>query len=184
MVLNNLSEEQQDNNFGSQIIPPDEPTSMPSGMDTSYDNEWVRFLDKLSADKAMGDIVDYITLVELTEKAKKKLIVYIRTLLDKEFATSRIVSTSDLQRVMDDKHLIDCDLPLGLTRFDMTPEFQHIVNLLRIKFGIKLRRSMGGFERRILATQRSEVLNEERVTGMNDAQEKHGIANKVMSAFR
>lgn len=179
-----MSEEQQDNDFGPQIIPPDEPTSIPPGMDTSYDNEWVRFLDKLSADKALGDIVDYINLVELTDKAKKKLIVYIRTLLDKEFATSRIVSNADLQKLMDHKNLIDCDLPLGLTRFDMTPEFQHVVNLLRIKFGIKVRRSMGGFERRILATQRSEVLNEERVTGMNDAQEKHGIANKVMSAFR
>lgn len=179
-----MSEEQQDDSFGPQIVSPDEPSSMPPGMETSYDNEWVRFIDKLSTDKAMGDIVEYINLVELTDKAKKKLIVYIRTLLDKEFATSRIVSNSDLQKLMDHKNLIDCDMPLGLTRFDMTPEFQHIINLLRIKFGIKIRRSMGGFERRILATQRSEVLNEERVTGMNEAQEKHGVMNKVMSAFR
>lgn len=147
----------------------------------SFENEWVRFLDRLSEDSSLGPLVNYIESVELTDRAKTKLQIYIITLLDKEFAISRLENSEDLMKLMDDKYRLDADLPLGLTRFDQTPEFQHIIGLVRIKFGIKIRRSMGaGFERKIIATTRSENVNEERV---RTKAAKSGTISKLKGMF-
>ena len=129
-----------------------------------YDSEWVRFLSQLSDDESLATLVAYIRTADLTMRAKNKLIVYITTLLDREFAVSRISDYEDFLRLLDKKQILDAGLPLGLTRFDQTPEFQHIIDLIAIKFDIKIRRSMGGgFERRILATSRTENVTEERI---------------------
>lgn len=166
-----MSEEYEDNNeeefagsggiTGSGGDPQRPPVVEPT---IGFENEWVRFLDRLSDDSSLGPLVSYIESVALTDRAKTKLQIYIITLLDKEFAISRLENKEDLMKLMDDKHVLDADLPLGLTRFDITPEFQHILDLVRIKFGIKIRRSMGGgFERKIIATTRSENISEERI---------------------
>ena len=147
-----------------------------------YENEWVRFLNELSNDKSLASIVDYIKEVKLTRRSKEELKVYIRTLLDKEFAISKIDNTRDLLLLHDDKNLIDADLYLGLLRYDITPEFQHIINLIRIKFGIKVRRSYGGFERRAISTQRNETITEERVKRTN--QGNRGVGETLKELYR
>ena len=151
-----------------------------------YDNEWVRFLNALTQDELTQDIAVYLLNANLTDRAKNKIMIYTRTLLDKEFAISRISPTNqlDMQRVMADKALIDADLPLGLTVFDMTPDFHHIINLLRIKFGIKIRRSIGGFERRIIPTQRMETINEERTSLAESRERNRSIRNRITDIFR
>ena len=146
-----------------------------------FENEWVRFLDRLSDDSSLGPLVSYIESVALTDRAKTKLQIYIITLLDKEFAISRLENREDLMKLMDDKHVLDADLPLGLTRFDQTPEFAHIIDLVKIKFGIKIRRSMGaGFERKIIATTRSENISEERI---RTKAAKTGTMQKIKGMF-
>ena len=146
-----------------------------------FENEWVRFLDRLSDDSSLGPLVSYIENVPLTDRAKTKLQIYIITLLDKEFAISRLENREDFMKLMDDKYILDADLPLGLTRFDITPEFQHIQDLVRIKFGIKVRRSMGaGFERKIIATTRSENVSEERI---RTKAAKAGTVQKIKGMF-
>jgi len=145
-----------------------------------FDSEWVRLLDVMGRDATLRPIVKYISEVDLTDRAKEKLAIYIVVLLDREFATSKIRDNEDFMRLQDDKDLLDADLPLGLTRFDISPEFQHIIDLLRIKFGIKVRRSFGGFERTILATQRTESVSEER-TGSGV---KSRITDRVRDIFR
>jgi hypothetical protein len=151
-----------------------------------YDNEWVRFLNTLTQDELTRDIAMYLHTANLTDRAKARLMIYVRTLMDKEFAISRISQTDpgDMQKIMADKALIDADLPLGLTIFDMTPDFHHIVNLLRIKFGIKVRRSIGGFERRIIPTQRMETISEERTALAQSRERNRGIRNKIGDMFR
>lgn len=146
-----------------------------------YDSEWVRFLDRLSNDESLVTIAAYINSVNLTSRAKNKLMVYTTTLLDREFAVSRIADYEDFLRLLDKKQILDAGLPLGLTRFDQTPEFQHIIDLIAIKFDIKIRRSMGGgFERRILATSRTENVTEERVKNIGT---KKTTADKVKGLF-
>lgn len=146
-----------------------------------YDSEWVRFLNQLSNDESLITIVAYIKSVDLTIRAKNKLMVYITTLLDREFAVSRISDYEDFLRLLDKKQIVDAGLPLGLTVYDQTPEFQHIVDLIALKFDIKIRRSMGGgFERRILATSRTENVSEERVKNIG---EKKSTGDKVRGLF-
>jgi len=164
----------------------DRGPSEPSPGQLGYDNEWVRFLNALTQDELTQDIAMYLMNANLTDRAKNKIMIYTRTLLDKEFAISRISPTNelDMQRVMADKALIDADLPLGLTVFDMTPDFHHIINLLRIKFGIKIRRSIGGFERRIIPTQRMETINEERTSLAESRERNRSIRNRITDIFR
>ena len=164
----------------------DRGPSEPSPGQLGYDNEWVRFLNALTQDELTQDIAMYLMNANLTDRAKSKIMIYTRTLLDKEFAISRISATNqiDMQRVMADKALIDADLPLGLTVFDMTPDFHHIINLLRIKFGIKIRRSIGGFERRIIPTQRMETINEERTSLAESRERNRSIRNRITDIFR
>ncbi len=137
------------------------PVNKPSMVEElGYDNEWVRFLYALSKDSSLSPILRYIESSFLTSKAKRKIMIYTLLLLDKEFAVSRLVKGNDFMFIVDDRDLIDADLYLGLTRFDITPDFLHIINMVRIKFAIKTRRSIGGFERKIIATHRTEVSNE------------------------
>lgn len=147
-----------------------------------YDSEWVRFLDALGKDASAMYIVDYLRSVELTDRAKQKLIILTRVILDKEFAVSRIRDQADLTRLIDDRNLVEADINLGLTVFDLSPEFQHVLNLLRIKSDIKIRRSVGGFERKMISTQRSEAYSEERVRPQADTE--RSIREKGRALFK
>jgi len=137
------------------------PTPHIRADETLFDNEFVRFLDALLKDSTTREIAEYILRSSLSITAKEKLILYAYTLLHREFAITRLRGERDLQRILIQKSLIDADLPLGLTRFDLTPEFHHIVGLITIKFQAKLLRSMDGFERIALVSQRQIVSREE-----------------------
>jgi len=176
MEVSNREREEEE-----EIITEEGVTEQPSVAE--FDNEWVRFLSELNKDASMQDLVQYLIRANLTDRAKDKIRVYITTLLDREFAVSRITDRIDHRRLMDDKELIDADLPLGLTRFDITPEFHHLINLIRIKFGIKVRRSIGGFERRMIPTQITETLAEERNQAMEQQRSSHNIAEHVRNLF-
>ena len=137
------------------------PTPYIRADETLFDNEFVRFLDALLKDSTTREIAEYILRSSLSITAKEKLILYAYTLLHREFAITRLRGERDLQRILIQKSLIDADLPLGLTKFDLTPEFHHIVGLITIKFQAKLLRSMDGFERIALVSQRQIVAREE-----------------------
>ena len=137
------------------------PTPRIQADEALFDNEFVRFLDTLLKDSTTREIAEYILRSSLSIKAKEKLILYAYTLLHKEFAITRLRGERDLHRILIQKSLIDADLPLGLTKFDLTPEFHHIVGLITIKFQAKLLRSMDGFERIALVSQRQIVAREE-----------------------
>lgn len=154
----------------------------PSEPPMGFDSEWVRFLNQLSADETTKSLSDYIRIAPLTRRAKYKLMIYIRTLLDREFTMSNIADMRDMDSVNLDKLLIDADLTLGLTRFDLSPEFQHIINLVRIKFGIKVRRSLYGFERINVNTQRSvQEMNE---GGNQQTEVKRNIRDRIKDLFK
>ena len=137
------------------------PTPRIQADEALFDNEFVRFLDTLLKDSTTREIAEYILRSSLSRTAKEKLILYAYTLLHREFAITRLRGERDLQRILIRKSLIDADLPLGLTKFDLTPEFHHIVGLITIKFQAKLLRSMDGFERIALVSQRQIVAREE-----------------------
>ena len=142
-----------------------------------YDNEWVRLLNRLANDSTLAELVEYLRKVNLTPRAKGKLRMYIATLLDTEFAVSKIRNRDDFWSVLDEKNILDADLTLGLCRFDITPEFIHITDLVNNKWQIKILRSFGGFERSMLATQRTESVSEERVKSAPSKSVKESVKN-------
>ena len=154
--------ESEEEGFDELIAPEGRlPTPRIQADEALFDNEFVRFLDTLLKDSTTREIAEYILRSSLSIKAKEKLILYAYTLLHKEFAITRLRGERDLHRILIQKSLIDADLPLGLTKFDLTPEFHHIVGLITIKFQAKLLRSMDGFERIALVSQRQIVAREE-----------------------
>lgn len=154
----------------------------PAEPSLAFDSEWVRFLNQLSADETLKSLSDYIRIAPLTRRGKYKLMVYIKILLDREFTMSNLTGKSDVESLSLDKLLIDADLPLGLTRFDLSPEFQHIINLVRIKFGIKSRRSLFGFERISVNTQRQ--VQETNDGGDGSMEVKRNITDRIKDLFR
>ena len=102
------------------------------GEENKFDSELKQLHRWLLMDEATRDIAEYIINSSLSYEAKLKLLTYAHTLLIKEFANIR--GERDLQRLRTRKELIEAELPLGLTRFDLRPEYHHIVNLISLRF--------------------------------------------------
>lgn len=150
---------------------------------TPFENEWASFLYGLQQDETTKNLGDYLKRVHLTTRTKEKLLVYITTVLQREFCVSNISSEFDYRQVILDKEVVDSEFYLGLTRFDITPELQHIFNLIDIKFKIKIRRSKGGFERRMISTMRQEMVSEEKKRGEEEEKRKAGMTDRLRKSF-
>ena len=103
------------------------------GKEYKLDGELKQLHRWLLMDEAMRDIAEYIINSSLSYEAKLKLLTYAHILLIKECANIR--GERDLQRLRTRKELIEAELPLGLTRFDIEkPEYHHTVNLISLRF--------------------------------------------------
>lgn len=126
-----------------------------------YDNEWIKFVHKLSKNQSIKDIAEYIESIQWTDRQKKTIMAYAKVVLGDGLSTTYFQNYTDYLMCYDDKALIDCDLALGMTVFDVTPEFNILIGLINLHFGIETRKSKGGFILKRLATQRHEILHEE-----------------------
>ena len=129
----------------------------------SYDNEWIKFIKEIAKNQSRKDIVDYIEKNRWTDRQKTTIMAYAKVLLGDGLSTTYITDQRDYMMLFDDKALIDCDLTLGMTTFDLTPEFNILIGLINIHFGIEARKSKGGMFLKRIGTQRHEVIQEERI---------------------
>lgn len=143
-----------------------------------YDNEWIKFLDKLSENESVEDIVDFIKETDWTDRQRIKIMAYGRILLGRSLSTTYIVNLRDYQRLYDDFALVDCMLPLGMTRFDITPEFNMLVAMIKMQFGLASRMSRGGYFVDQIGKQKIE-LNHDEVRRDNQ-----GFKQKILSKFQ
>ncbi len=132
-----------------------------AGQDKRYDTEWIKFMLDLSKNDSINDIVDFINANSWTTRQKIKVMSYARVMLGRNLATTFIVSARDHQMVFDDKALIDVDLALGMTTFDLTPEFNILLGMISLHFGIETRRSRLGFWTKRIGTHTTEILQAE-----------------------
>ncbi len=86
-----------------------------------------------------------------------------------------------------DKAVMDSVLKLGMTNFDVTPEFEMITNMISFQFSVMLFQATGGFERRAINTQERKVSREESFPQLtqeggiiNMAKNKLGIGHQEM----
>jgi hypothetical protein len=127
-----------------------------------FDNEWVKYMCQLAENKSIGDIVDYINSVSWTDRQKKTIMSYSRIVLGNGLSTTYFINNLDYRMLYDDKALIDCDLMLGMTRFDVTPELNILLGLINLHFGVESRKSKGGMFLKRIGAQRHEIVQEER----------------------
>lgn len=126
----------------------------------AYDNEWIKFLSVLAENDSLKDIVDFIQTTTWTDRQKIKIMVYSKVILSRGLSTTYITGMTDFRRLQDDFTLVDCNLILGMTVFDITPEFNILVDMIKMHFGIEIRRSKGGHFIERIGTQRTEVVHD------------------------
>ena len=122
-----------------------------------YDNEWVRFVNQLSKNEALSKIAVFAADSKFTYRAKRKLISYTYALLGRNLAVTYVQNEHDRNILYCEKAVIDPVLKLGLTTFDITPEFEVIVDLISLQFTIMTMQATGGFERKSINTNRTET---------------------------
>lgn len=172
-----MSEEQYEGAPGRGELTEYEKQLIESGGVGQYDNEWIKFVNKLSKNQSIREIAEYIEETQWTDRQKKTIMAYAKVVLGDGLSTTYFVNYTDYMMCYDDKALIDCDLPLGMTRFDITPEFNLLIGLINLHFGIETRKSKGGFIIKRIATQRHEIMHEESVRNRGDGF-KERIKNK------
>jgi len=129
---------------------------------TAFDNEFIKFIKQLAENKSTKDIVNYINSIEWTDRQKRTIMAYAKIVLGDGLSTTYIGNPRDYRMLYDDKALIDCDLPLGMTRFDITPEFNILLGLISLHFGLESRKSRGALFLRRVGTQSHEIIHEEK----------------------
>ncbi len=126
-----------------------------------YDNEWVRFVNQLSKNETLAKIAYFAKLSKFTSRAKRKIISYTYALLGRNLAVTFIKNDYDRNMVYCDKAMLDAVLKLGLTNFDITPEFEQIVDMISFQFTVMTFQATGGFERKQINTTERRVQREE-----------------------
>ena len=125
-----------------------------------YDGELVKFLNQISKDEFAPHLASYILSNKFTPRAKKKLITFMRNLLDREYAVTKLDpqdSGKQFWMLRDKLQILKAEFPLGLTKYDMSPELQWVLSSIDMKWLAKVYRSMGGFERKSIQTSRHEI---------------------------
>jgi len=143
-----------------------------------YENEWVKFMSQLSKNKSVKDISEFISSVHWSRRQKKTIMAYSQIILGDVFATTNFQNPNDYRMLYDDKALIDCDLSVGLTRFDLTPEWNILLGMINVHFGAVSRMSKGGWFVSRIGAQRHEIVQEER-TRDHTVGFKDTISNKI-----
>lgn len=126
-----------------------------------YDNEWVRFVNNLSKNETLGKIAHYAATCKFTPRAKRKIISYTYALLGRNLAVTYVRNEHERNMLYCDKAVLDAVLKLGVTNFDITPEFEIIVDMISIQFSIMTFQATGGFERKQINTTERRISREE-----------------------
>lgn len=132
-----------------------------------YDNEWIKFLSELSQNESVEDILDFIKDNEWSDRQRSTIKHYTKVVLGRGLSTTFITSQIDYLMLKDDKALIDCDIPLGMTTYDMTPEFNILMGMVRLHFNIESRKSKGGKFLNSIGKQTHEIVHEEKTRPQN-----------------
>ena len=143
----------------------------------NYDNEWITFLAKLAENESVKDIVEFIAGCQWTDRQKHKIMSFSKIVLGRGLATTYLSGFIDYRRAIDDYELCEAELILGMTCFDITPEWIELLDLITKHHNLELRRSKGAHFVENLGKQRIEVSHDE---PRRDAQ---GFKEKLWQKF-
>jgi hypothetical protein len=141
-----------------------------------FDNELVKYMCQLSENKSIGNIINYINSVKWTDRQKENIKSYSLIVLGNGLSITYFINNLDYRMLYDDKAMIDCDLMLGMTRFDVTQELNILRGMIDLHFGVESRKSKGGMFLKRIGTQTHEILHEEQ-----NREKNIGFREKVTS---
>lgn len=142
--------------------------------ENNFDNEFLKYIAQLAENKSIGDIIDFIERGRWTDNQKRVIMSYAKIILGNGLSTSYLMPNS-YQNLFDNKALVDCDLSLGMTTFDLTPEFNILLGLINVHFELESNKSVGGFFVKRIGTQRHEYEHEEKLL-----EKKQGLTTKIL----
>lgn len=156
-----------------------------SGVSMS-DNEYINLLRDVTDPNLRKQLDHYLRYNPLTPAATHKLKVYYRGVLNMGLVGSNIRNQNDFERLMDRYLITKCELPLGLTCYDVNETFTHVINIIDLNFFNQELRSIGGFLIKRLSTQTSESVSQDNSMMGQDMQrqQEQSTLNKLTSFLR
>jgi hypothetical protein len=98
---------------------------------------------------------------------------------------SNIRKREDFERLMDRYLIIKCELPLGLTCYDVNETFMHVINIIDLNFFNQSLRAIDGFHMKRLATTTSESLqNDMPQQGYDQRMQEQSTMQKLQNFLR
>lgn len=128
-----------------------------------FDNEWVKLMNQLSKNESLKDFVSYINSCYWSRRQKVTIIHVCKILLGNRFSTTYIDTEKEMYIMKDYKDLVLCNLPINLTRFDLTPEFSVLISMLEAHFEANLNMSKNGWYVKRVGTHSHDIMHEERL---------------------
>ncbi len=147
-------------------------------VDDRYDNELIKYYRKISKNQSIQHITEFIESVHWTDRQSKKLIKYAQVMLGDSLSTTYFRNMRDYQMFYDDKAMMDIDLVVGMTNFDITEEFLLVIDMINYHVGIESRKSIGAMLLKQMRTQRHEFEHGEATREKNT-----GFFEKIKSKF-
>jgi len=123
---------------------------------TMSDNDYINLLRDITDPNLRKQIDHYIKHNPLTPAAMHKLKIYYRGVLNMGLVASNVRNEKDFLRIQDRYLIIKCEMPLGLTCYDVNDTYGHIVNIIDLNFFNQELRAIGGFHMKRIATTTSE----------------------------
>lgn len=155
-----------------------EASQQQSDTDDRYDNELIKYYRKISKNQSIDHIVDFIKKVHWTDRQAEKLTKYAQVTLGDGVSTTYFQDHFDMAKFRDDKSMMDIDLPLGMTTFDVDENFVLVVDMVNYHVGVASRMSFGGMLLKQMRTQRHEFEHKE-----TEREKNVGIGDKVKNKF-
>lgn len=144
--------------------------------DDRYDNELIKYYRKISKNQSIDDIVEYIKGFKWSDRQQKSLISYARVVLGDSLSTTYFRNSNDYKMFYDDKSMIDIDMAIGMTIYDMTAEYIKVIDMVNYHAGIESRKSIGAMLLKQMRTQRHEFEH-----GENIREKNTGFTDKIKS---
>ena len=157
-----------------QAILSEKLEAMQGDTEDKYDNELIKYYRKISKNQSIGDILDFINGSKWSDRQLKSLLSYSKVVLGDSLSTTYFRNTNDYKMFYDDKSMIDIDMAIGMTIFDLTPEYIKVIDMVNYHAGIESRKSIGAMLLKQMRTQRHEFEH-----GEANRQKDTGFVDKV-----
>lgn len=143
-----------------------------------YDNEMLKLFRTICKNQSIGDIEEFIKSTKWTDKQVQTMTAYARVVLTDSNSTTYFRNWLDYKMFYDDIEMVELDLPLDLTVFDVDKNFNMLKDFVKLQVGIESRKSIGGKLINSMKTQRHEFDHSESIREKNE-----GFMDKIKSRF-